>query len=187
MPVMITPAKKVMDKVSLREPTIVDPGSAYAGFWRRVAAYLIDVALLAAVEAVLVFTVMETTHGDLQALASVISLGSALQWAYFAVLESSPARATVGKIALDIYVGDKHGDPIGFGRASVRFWLKSLSTLTLMLGWLMAAFTPQKQALHDVMAGTLVLRRHRLHELLPQQPGEPFAEYWDGKQWVGPS
>jgi len=105
-------------------------------------------------------------------------------WAYYALMESSPAQATVGKIALGIYVTDVEGDPIDFRRASIRFWAKVISTLTLMLGWLMTAFTPRKRALHDILAGTLVLRRATV-PLLPSPADEALAigERWDGSRW----
>jgi uncharacterized RDD family membrane protein YckC len=116
-------------------------------------------------------------------LGNVVLVCWAITWAYFAILESSPARATVGKRVLGLYVGDVHGDPINFGRASIRFWLKSLSSALLMIGWLMAAFTPRKQALHDLLAGTLVLRDVAYVTGGPGSGMEP-GDYWDGMRWI---
>ena len=155
----------------------------YAGFWRRVLAYLIDALVLATVEIVLGILVVMIAPDDLRAAANVAPVSATIAWAYFALLESSPARATLGKLALNLFVSDVHGDPISFWRASARYWLKILSTLLLGLGWLMAAFTPRKQALHDVLAGTLVLRKVNYLVLGPEAPTEP-GDYWDGKTWV---
>ena len=121
---------------------------------------------------------------DLRAQVNSLPVSILLAWAYYALMESSPAQATVGKIALDIYVTDREGDPIDFRRASIRFWAKVISTMTLMLGWLMAAFTPRKRALHDYLAGTLVLRRATV-PLLPSPADEVMAigERWDGSRW----
>jgi uncharacterized RDD family membrane protein YckC len=156
---------------------------AYAGFWRRLLAYLIDGVVLGGVGGGLVAAVLLVDPGDYKALLNSVLVLAALGWAYHAVLESSPARGTLGKIALELFVGDVHGDPITFWRASVRYWLKSLSSLFLMLGWLMAAFTPRKQALHDLLAGTLVLRRVKLLVIGQEPPTEP-GDYWDGTRWV---
>ncbi len=52
-----------------------------------------------------------------------------------------------------------------------------------MIGWLMAAFTPRKQALHDLLAGTLVLRKINLIVVGEEPPAEP-GDYWDGSRWV---
>jgi len=155
----------------------------YAGFWRRLAAYLIDGLLLAAVQSVLAAGVLVMAPRDPHTLANLAPVSAAISWAYFALFESSPMRATVGKYALGLYVSDKHGDPITFRRATARYFLKILSSLTLMAGWLMAAFTPRKQALHDVLAGTLVLR----NALVPVPPGGRAAgldDYWDGSRWL---
>jgi len=156
---------------------------AYAGFWRRLLAYLIDGLVLAAVELTLGVAVYLVAPGDLRALANVAPVSAAVAWAYFALLESSPARATLGKMALELYVADVHGDPITFRRATVRYVLKALSTLLLGTGWLMAGFTPRKQALHDVLAGTLVLRKVHVLVIGPQTPTDP-GDYWDGSRWV---
>jgi hypothetical protein len=61
--------------------------------------------------------------------------------------------------------------------------LKSLSTALLGIGWLMAAFTPRKQALHDLLAGTLVLRKSNYFVFGTETPTEP-GEHWDGTHWM---
>jgi uncharacterized RDD family membrane protein YckC len=158
--------------------------AVYAGFWRRLAAYLIDAALLSAIQGVLATGVFIMAPRELHAVANLAPVSAAMSWAYFALFESSPMRATVGKYALGLYVSDTHGDPITFRRATARYWLKLLSTLTLMVGWLMAAFTPRKQALHDLLAGTLVLRTADLPMLAASAAGN-LDEYWDGSRWLG--
>ncbi|HKE07258.1 MAG TPA: RDD family protein, partial [Candidatus Acidoferrum sp.] len=83
-----------------------------------------------------------------------------VRWLYFAYLESGEKQATWGKQVLGLYVTDLTGNPIGFGRASGRFFAKLISNLIpLAIGYIMAGFTERKQALHDMIAGCLVLRR----------------------------
>lgn len=155
----------------------------YAGFWRRLAAYLIDGLLLTAVQSVMAAGVLMMASRDVYALANLAPVSAAMSWAYFALFESSPMRGTVGKYAIGLYVSDKHGDPITFRRATARYFLKILSSLTLMAGWFMAAFTPRKQALHDVLAGTLVLRN--AVALVPAAAVAPgIDDYWDGSRWL---
>jgi uncharacterized RDD family membrane protein YckC len=156
---------------------------AYAGFWRRLAAYLIDGVLLSVVQGVLATGVLFMTNRDLHVMANLVPVSGAMSWAYFALFESSPMRATVGKYALGLYVTDTRGDPITFRRAAFRYWLKILSSLTLMVGWFMAAFTPRKQALHDLLAGTLVLRNADQTAPAGNAPGN-LDEYWDGTRWL---
>jgi len=173
----------MMQASSSALPPVAKTGVAYAGFWRRFLAYLIDGTLLAGVNLALYSTVNLLAPDNLDALANIAPVAIAISWAYFAVLESSPASGTLGKVALGVYVADLHGDPISFGRAAFRNGLKSVSWLLLGAGWVLAAFTPRKQALHDVMAGTLVLRKVHYFVIGPEAPTEP-GDHWDGKRWV---
>ncbi len=80
-----------------------------------------------------------------------------LGWLYFAVFESSPRQATPGKMMLGLFVTDTHGRRITFPRALGRTVSKILSQLFCWLGYLLALITARSQALHDLIAGTLVL------------------------------
>lgn len=155
----------------------------FAGFWRRVAAYLIDLVVVVGVQAAVSAVVIVVSDGDLRTIANIAPVCSLIAWAYYALLESSPARGTLGKIALNLFVSDLRGDPISFYRASARYWLKIFSSLLLGTGWLLVAFTPRKQGLHDLLSGCLVLRRRSYLAFGPEPPTEP-GEYWDGTRWV---
>jgi uncharacterized RDD family membrane protein YckC len=56
-------------------------------------------------------------------------------------------------------VTDAQGNRIRFGRATGRYFGKILSGLILYIGFMMAGCTPRKQALHDMLADTLVVRK----------------------------
>jgi uncharacterized RDD family membrane protein YckC len=145
---------------------------AYAGFWLRLAAYLIDNILLGAVLGNILLRplmgkpggipaddpwfLFTNTSPQITALMLLFLMGN---WVYFSVLESSPWRATVGKKALGLAVVDLAGSRISFARASGRFFAKILSSMTFLVGFLMAGFTARKQALHDMLAGCLVTRK----------------------------
>jgi uncharacterized RDD family membrane protein YckC len=87
------------------------------------------------------------------------TIGIIIRWLYYALLESSPHQASLGKMALGLIVTDLEGNRIGFGRATGRFFAKFLSALTLGIGYMMAGWTERKQALHDMIAGTRVMRK----------------------------
>src|SRR6059036_3532665 len=97
---------------AISSPPVAKTDITYAGFLRRLLAYLIDGALLAGVELALYSTVHVLAPDNLDAVANVVPVAIAITWAYFAVLESSPARGTLGKVALGLYVADLNGDPI---------------------------------------------------------------------------
>ena len=131
----------------------------YAGFWRRVAASLID-GLLLSVVTVPISLAFDGENGAVNMTASTTAstLSTVISWLYSALMESSSKQATVGKMALGIIVTDLDGGRIGFGRATGRYFAKILSALILGIGFLMVAFTERKQGLHDMIAGTLVIR-----------------------------
>jgi uncharacterized RDD family membrane protein YckC len=148
--------------------------SAYGGFWRRFVAVLIDGLLLGVVNSILqsisgVGSKIKDIIGDdpsdldISAIMSVAgpmwALGFAIQLCYYAYFESSAQQATLGKQAMGLIVTDLNGNRISFGTAAVRFLSKILSGLIMGIGFLMQPFTARKQALHDMIAGTLVYKK----------------------------
>src|SRR5262245_10559769 len=121
----------------------------YAGFWERVVAFLIDAVIVSAASGTAV--IVTFGHG--------LALGFLAPWLYEAFMMSSEWQATVGKRVMSIVVTDLAGQRISFARATGRHFAKYLSAFLLGLGFLMMPFTSKKQALHDIIAETLVLRR----------------------------
>jgi uncharacterized RDD family membrane protein YckC len=122
----------------------------YAGFWKRAAALLIDSIIVGIIVGLGNLILAEW-------LASLVGLVAG--WLYWAGMESSASQATFGKQALKIYVTDINGQRISFMRATGRYFGKILSALILFIGYIMAGFTARKQALHDILANTLVMDR----------------------------
>ncbi len=90
--------------------------------------------------------------------ATVISVVAG--WLYYAWMESSQYQGTLGKMALGLTVTDLQGRRVTFARASGRFFAKIITGLIpLAIGYIMAGFTEKKQALHDMIASCLVLRK----------------------------
>jgi uncharacterized RDD family membrane protein YckC len=142
------------------------PGAAiHAGFWRRCAAYLMDTIVLAVVvwtvNAVSTrgFAISDGTSALDMTFLVTYGLEIAITWLYFALQESSVAQATLGKRAMGIKVTDDYGQRIGFGRATGRFFGKILSGVIFDIGFMLAGWTARKQALHDMLAGTVVVFR----------------------------
>lgn len=123
----------------------------YAGFWLRFGAAIIDGILVGLVNGIL-----RGMIGD-GFMYSVLTL--LIGWLYYTLMESSAHQATLGKKVLGIRVTDLDGNRIGFGRATGRYFGKIISAIILLIGYIMAAFTEKKQALHDILAGTLVVKR----------------------------
>jgi len=137
----------------------------YAGFWLRLVAAAIDGALLLIAVWLLglVFSVDITSpvHDGADFLSFRLFELAAIfsAWMYFAVMESATPQATVGKLFMGIYVTDIEGECLTFPQASMRYWAKYLSAFTFLIGFLIVAFTRRKQALHDKVVKSLVLKR----------------------------
>jgi len=153
-------------------PQVSRPPVAYAGFWLRVVAYIIDAMILGMAGVIAFFPLFRanihafTTQNPWEVYTSMSRplfairlLALMLSWIYYASMESSTWQATLGKKILGLKVTDLAGNRISFGRASGRFFGKILSGMILGIGFLMAGFTARKQALHDILAGCLVLRQ----------------------------
>jgi uncharacterized RDD family membrane protein YckC len=102
---------------------------------------------------------MQTIFPMIHAMLRLALLRVVLHWLYYSLLESSAWQATLGKKALGLEVTDLDGNRISFGRATGRFFAKFISWMILFIGYIMAGFTEKKQALHDILAGTLVIRK----------------------------
>jgi uncharacterized RDD family membrane protein YckC len=161
------------------------PQLPYAGFWVRFAAYLIDGLILGIPFGLLVVVsifllggfglVMRGSSANpvdpsaaAAAVAGPIVLGIifgwlfllVITWLYFAGMESSERQATFGKSVMSLRVTNLEGQRLSFGHATGRFFAKIVSgMIPLAIGYIMAGFTAKKQALHDLIAGTLVLQR----------------------------
>lgn len=144
----------------------------YAGFWIRVAAYLIDAILVGIVLYILQMLTGIDLGMDFNAALNEAAVAGGtqtsspfgsliallLQMAYFAGMESSNWQATIGKKALGLIVTDGDGERISFLRGVGRFFAKILSTIIIFIGFIMVAFTDKKQGLHDMIASTLVVK-----------------------------
>ena len=133
---------------------------AYGGFWIRVVAYIIDGILLTivcgVVDRLLGINILTTDWDHYDPLANVISL--VIGWLYFALLESSERGATVGKMVMGLRVVTSDGQRLSFMNATGRYFAKILSAIIFCIGFIMVAFTDKKRGLHDIIAGTLVIK-----------------------------
>ena len=134
----------------------------YGGFWRRFVAVLLDSLILffpaATVRVLLGLTA--TNMFDRDAPASWVAglFEYAFNGIYATLLLSSSARGTLGMQLMDLQVTDLEGGRISVARSAGRYFAQLLSILTLGIGYLIQLFTPRRQALHDLVSGTVVVR-----------------------------
>jgi len=146
------------------------PTFEYAGFWLRVWAGFIDIALEAAVTLLITLFVdsamkIVSSRYGLSSITAryvtgiisifVLTIGA---WLYCAFSESSAWRATLGKRVIGLQVLTASGQKLSFGAATVRHFMKFLSLFTAGVGFMMAGWTKRRQALHDMPQDCIVVR-----------------------------
>jgi uncharacterized RDD family membrane protein YckC len=146
----------------------------YGGFWIRVVGYIIDAILMGVVGSVLgailgigggFAAALDAANADTAMAGAQFAsagIGIVIGWLYYALMESSAYQATVGKMVFGLVVTDLNGNRISFARATGRHFAKWLSSIILLIGFIMVAFTERKQGLHDMVAGTLVTKKGSL-------------------------
>lgn len=153
-------------------PVVAEKG--YGGFWIRFLAFAFDL-LLVGFTLSLVLALLGTStliglsraHGRIYGPDFIWLVGAGLtaksieiiaRWLYEALMTSSSLQATVGKLIFNLKVTDENGNRLTFPHATGRHFAKYVSFFTLCIGFIMAAFTDRKRALHDMIAGTLVIK-----------------------------
>ncbi|AOG02811.1 RDD family protein [Bosea sp. RAC05] len=147
--------------VTTRVAPVTEDQQAYAGFWIRVCAYLIDSVLvtaacyLAGLILGIVLAVTDISGSGVPVL--VVVVGLAISIGYWVAFTSGSWQATPGKRLLGLKVIRADGRQVTAGLALGRSLAYVLSALTLYIGFIMVGLTAQKRGLHDMICGTRVV------------------------------
>ncbi len=125
---------------------------SYAGFWIRFAAALIDTLVIGIPASILQFGLIFATGSN--SMMYVIELAAAALIIYLDGIKGG----TPGKLILGMRIVNEKGDYIGIPMAILRYIGKILSTIILLIGYLMIAWDSRKQGLHDKIAKTFVVK-----------------------------
>jgi uncharacterized RDD family membrane protein YckC len=142
----------------VREGASVAGEHEYAGFWIRFVAKFVD-GIVGNIIAKLLGVLIGLAVADVQVamwLAAGISL---VVNAGYSIYFTGKYGATPGKMACKLQVIRPEGEPLTYGRATGRYFAELLSSLTLLVGYIMAAFDEEKRALHDRICDTRVVRK----------------------------
>jgi uncharacterized RDD family membrane protein YckC len=143
----------------------------YAGIGNRLFAVIIDGLLMSVATMVPLFLVFFVLLGSAPNRQSIAKLGSYLMLIavvfiavmllpfVYEIVMIAKRGATYGKSFRKVVVVRTNGEPVSMGRSILRIIIKSFLSGILLIGYLMALFTEKKQALHDLIADTVVLQR----------------------------
>lgn len=156
--------------------------SLYAGFWLRFVAYVIDSIIVYVIQSFIFIPVLgllgitfASDFNNMENMSDAEAMGmlgammafsggaflliTIISILYWSLMESSKYQATVGKLALGLKVTDMEGKNLDFTKSLIRNACKIISQMILFVGFIMAGFTEKKQGLHDMIAGTLVVKK----------------------------
>jgi uncharacterized RDD family membrane protein YckC len=147
----------------LSEGAEIRTSARYAGFWLRFAASFLDSIIIGTINfgiqtLIIGYSIANADRAQPSLLPILLSYATSftLGCLYQGIMVGK-FGATVGKMACKIKVVRADSTPVSFGLAFGRYFAKLLSVLTLLIGYIIAAFDNEKRALHDRICDTRVV------------------------------
>ncbi len=131
----------------------------YAGFWMRFWAYLLDLIVIGSIERMLInpiFRFLDIPLWEINIFAP-ISISSAVIFYLYFVLMTKFLGQTLGKMVFGLKVVDLKKNGLSWGTVLFREWIGRFISSTVIVGYIIVAFLPHKQGLHDLFADTSVV------------------------------
>lgn len=146
--------------LSMAEDKIVEiPKFAYAGFWIRFLAYMIDMVVIDSVTRIINGLFFSDLNLE---LAFNLSPYKIIHWLviflYFFLMTYITKGQTLGKMACGIRVISIENDNLGFFQVLVREVFGRYIQTKILILYLIVAFTPNKQSLVDMLCDTVVVK-----------------------------
>lgn len=131
----------------------------FAGFWMRFWAYLLDLIVIGSIDRILinpVFRVLDIPLTEFNIFAP-ISIATAITFYAYFVLMTRFFNQTLGKMVFGLKVIDLKGQKLSWGTVLFREWIGRFISATILIGYVVVAFLPKKQGLHDIFTDTTVI------------------------------
>jgi uncharacterized RDD family membrane protein YckC len=135
----------------------------YAGFWMRFWAYLLDLIVVGSIERLIINPIFRAIEIPLMEfnMFAPISIASAIIFYLYFVLMTKYFNQTIGKMVFGIKVIDLKNDKLTWGTILFREWIGRFISATVVIGYIIVAFLPKKQGLHDLFTETSVIHVDR--------------------------
>ncbi len=149
------------ESVTIQEPDTVS--IRFAGFWMRFWAYLLDLIVIGSIERLIInplFRILEVPLMEFNMFAP-ISIASAIIFYLYFVLMTKYFHQTLGKMVFGLRVIDLKSDKLSWGTILFREWIGRFISATIVVGYIVVAFLPKKQGLHDLFTDTSVIHVER--------------------------
>jgi uncharacterized RDD family membrane protein YckC len=147
--------------VTTHEPDIVS--IHFAGFWMRFWAYLLDLIVIGSIERLIInplFRILEIPLVEFNMFAPISIASAIIFYAYF-VLMTKYFNQTLGKMVFGLRVVDLKSEKLSWRTILFREWIGRFISATIIVGYIVVAFLPKKQGIHDLFTDTSVIHVER--------------------------
>ncbi|MEI2355735.1 RDD family protein [Mesobacillus zeae] len=131
----------------------------YAGFWMRFWAYLFDLIVIWSINGLLIYPVFRALDLSVsgEELFKPVNIATAVTFYLYFVFMTKYLGQTLGKMVFGLKVVDLKGRRLSWSTVLFREWIGRFISVTVFIGYLIVAFLPKKQGLHDLFADTTVV------------------------------
>ncbi|GAM13602.1 BH3197 unknown conserved protein [Mesobacillus selenatarsenatis SF-1] len=135
----------------------------YAGFWTRFWAYLLDLIVIGSINRMIINPVFRALDVPLieDGILSPMTIATAVVFYLYFVLMTKYFGQTLGKMVFGLKVVEMDGKGLTWGTVIFREWIGRFISATIIVLYLVVAFTKKKQGLHDLFADTTVIYEPR--------------------------
>ena len=133
----------------------------FAGFDQRLLAAALDTFIIFGIFVIIAFILflfIDDKTTQLIVIFSPLAAVPVVKMIYQIIAESTARQGTIGKRILNIKVCDLNGERLTLAHSAGRNFAKIFSVLSLFTGYLLSFFNRRQQCLHDIIAGTLVMK-----------------------------
>ncbi|WP_453997546.1 RDD family protein [Bacillus nitroreducens] len=138
--------------------TVNDAQLRYAGFWMRFWAYVVDLIVIGSLNRILIYPVFRALDIPLteSSMFSLVSISTAVVFYVYFVLMTKFFGQTLGKMVFGIKVVSLNEKPLTWMTVLFREFIGRYISKLFFIGYIIVAFLPKKQGIHDLLSDTTV-------------------------------
>lgn len=131
----------------------------FAGFWMRFWAYLLDLIVIGSIDRLIIKPIFRLLDIPLLEanLFAPISIATAITFYAYFVLMTRYFQQTLGKMVFGLKVVGLVENRLSWKTILFREWIGRFISSTIIIGYVITAFLPKKQGLHDLFSDTTVV------------------------------
>ncbi|MGM7682133.1 RDD family protein [Cytobacillus sp. Hm23] len=135
----------------------------HAGFWMRFWSYLFDLVVIGSINRIILYPLFRLLDLPLKdsGMFAAISIATAFTFYLYFVLMTKYFHKTLGKMVFGLRVINIKGDHLTWSTILFREFIGRFISKFFMIGYILVAFLPKKQGLHDIFADTTVVHERK--------------------------